>query len=392
MLCSVIRTFALVVILAAALLLAGCNSRGEVSLSPAPSGRSEANLGLGPGVRPITSGPGDKSSPVFSPDGNRVAYVVDGYVVDKPVNAVGSIRRWTTQDFGAENVQWLPSGEALAVMGSASDRTGPRSLYRAEVTEDMPVVSRIAANVLTATPHPAGGLLIAVGDGSSTSGLARVRKNGEVSRLYTGTVDGRITGISLAPDGHQAVLAVRSAEDPPEFELYTFDPSDGSSRRVARLKSGVEILGAPQWTTRGVYYVAGEVSPDEDAALYSLYRLGPTSRSPEPAPGVGEDFIALSLRASPDGQRLAIVGRRNPGSSTELYVLDPLSGDLKSLTSNEGMEIKTGYSDLTWSPEGKKVAIVARSEPSGPTIHSAPAEALVADFYNVYEVPLRGAG
>ena len=51
------------------------------------------------------------------------------------------------------------------------------------------------------------------------------------------------------------------------------------------------------------------------------------------------------------------------------------------------MEIKTGPDDLDWSPAGDSVAIVARGVPSGePAVRGSPAQALLEDFYNVYEV------
>ncbi|MCV4593487.1 hypothetical protein OFC51_31040, partial [Escherichia coli] len=57
-------------------------------------------------------------------------------------------------------------------------------------------------------------------------------------------------------------------------------------------------------------------------------------------------------------------------------------------TKNEGMEIKSGPEDLAWAPDGRSVAIVARGVFSGPRVESAPAEALLREFYNLYEVPL----
>jgi hypothetical protein len=55
------------------------------------------------------------------------------------------------------------------------------------------------------------------------------------------------------------------------------------------------------------------------------------------------------------------------------------------------MEIKTGPGDLAWSPDGKSVAIVARGIFSEePRVRAAPKEALLEDFYNLYEVPVGG--
>jgi TolB protein len=106
---------------------------------------------------------------------------------------------------------------------------------------------------------------------------------------------------------------------------------------------------------------------------------------------VGENFVAASIRVSPDGERLAIIGRLNPQAPTNLYVLDPLAEDLTAVTTNEDMEIKTGPDDLAWSPGGESVVVVARGAPSTePEVHAAPAVRLLEDFYNLYEIPVGG--
>jgi TolB protein len=106
---------------------------------------------------------------------------------------------------------------------------------------------------------------------------------------------------------------------------------------------------------------------------------------------VGEDFVAASIRVSPDGERLAVIGRLNPNSPTNLYVLDPFAKDLTAVTMNEDMEIKTGPDDLAWSPGGESVAVIARGTPSTePEVRAAPADRLLRDFYNLYEIPVGG--
>ncbi len=104
---------------------------------------------------------------------------------------------------------------------------------------------------------------------------------------------------------------------------------------------------------------------------------------------MGKDFVAAGIRVSPDGRRLAVIGRLNPQSPTNLYVLDLAAEELEALTTNEDMEIKTGHDDLAWSPNGESIVIVARSALSGePIVQGAPANTLLEDFYNLYEVPV----
>jgi dipeptidyl aminopeptidase/acylaminoacyl peptidase len=159
----------------------------------------------------------------------------------------------------------------------------------------------------------------------------------------------------------------------------------------------MEILGAPQWTQEGVYFLAGEAADPIGTArsgepvTYALYRTSEGSGTPAPVRGVGEDFVAASISTSPDGNRLAVVGRRNPSSPTNLYVLDLASDSLETITTNENMEIKAGPRNLAWSPDGRYVILVARGALSGPKAYDAPAGNLLSAFYNLYLVEVGGS-
>jgi Tol biopolymer transport system component len=97
--------------------------------------------------------------------------------------------------------------------------------------------------------------------------------------------------------------------------------------------------------------------------------------------------VASSLKASPNGKKLAVLGRRSSGSSTNLYLLNPESTRFEALTSNEGMNIKTGGKNIAWSPDGKSVVIVAQSSSSKTGTYNKYSDELLKPFYNLYEVP-----
>ncbi len=386
--------------LLAVILLAGCMPADEErSIEPLSAAGGGANPGLGPGTHPLSSGPGYKGSPSWSPQGDRIAFTVDGYVVDKPVDA-GGLRRWTAEDFVAEDAEWT-SGSSLAILGVASssvpevgtNRASTRSVYRARSQEGSLEVEEVRSRILAMAPGPEGeGLIVAVEIETNESRLALMQGDGVVNRSYNRTIEGRVTGISLSPDGRRVALAARRRA---ASELHVLDLEEGTHRKVTRLHQDLEILGAPQWTSRGICYVAGKEEAfggGSATPLYDLYLVPPASGEPEPMPGVGEDFVASSIRVSPDGERLAIIGRLNPNSPINLYVLDPEAEALEDLTINEDMEIKTGPDDLAWSPDGESVAIVARGALSDePSVRGGPADALLEDFYNLYEIPVEDA-
>ena len=392
---------------------AGCGLIGntqEGETIPPASVATATDLGLGPGVRPLSFGPGDKGSPRVSPSGEKLAFVLDGYVAEKPLYAQTSLPR-TATDFDAGHAEWL-TDEGMAVLtrrdeagdGGARTSPAPRSLF--DVRPDSSTsagssdIARSIENVTAVGGVPDGGAVAAVAVASesleepTSSRLVLLRGSEKPANVYLRRIKGFVTGLSISPDGRRAAMAVRHdvGGDEGQFEIQTYEFSEGRPSRVARLPEGMEILGAPQWTRRGVHFVAGaatnSAADDRNPADYDLYRVPAGSGTPEPVRGIGEDFVAASIRVSPDGQRLAVVGRRNLSSPTNLYVLDLASDTLEAATANENMEVKTNPLDLTWSLEGNHVILVARGALSGPEVYDASAQTLSSAFYNLYEVPV----
>jgi Tol biopolymer transport system component len=391
---------AAVLLIAAILAVVGCaHSDEEASIAPLDPAAGRIDPGLGPGTRALSSGPGYKGSPSWSPGGGRIAFTIDGYVVDKPADSE-DLRRWTTRDFVAQDTEWI-SDDTLTMLGAAPGSSPPpddpsNSVYRARAGKSSLELEKVANRALAMSPGPdREGLILALENWEHESGLVLTDGNGEVYRLYTKLIQGHVTALSPSPDGNEVVLAVRPPGDLKSSELRVFDLRKGESREILRLHGNQEILGTPQWTKQDIYFVAGKklAKLDEDGSepLYDLYRVPADGGEPEFAPGVGEDFVAASVRVSPDGEQLAVIGRLNPKSPANLYVLDLLAKDLKAVTTNEDMEIKTGPDDLAWSPGGKSVAIVARGTPSTePEVRAEPVDRLLRDFYNLYEVPVGG--
>ena len=380
----------------AAVFVAGCaHADREVSIAPLVPAAGRVDPGLGPGTRALSSGPGYKASPSWSPGGDRIAFTIDGYVVDRPTDSE-DLRRWTTRDFIAEDTEWI-SEDTLMIIGAAppsgTEKTSS-SLYRARAYQDSLDLKKVDKEVSALGPGR-GGLIFALGRGAFESGLALTRGSGNIHRLYSKSIKGRVASLSLSPDGDEVVLAVRPPGDLETSVLHVFDLRKGKGREITRLDGNQEILGTPQWTGQYLYFVAGEkntpLDGDGSEPLYEIYHVPEEGGAPEPAPGVGEDFVAASIRVSPDGKRLAVIGRLNPTSPTNLYVLDPLAKNLTIVTTNEDMEIKTGPDDLAWSPSGKSVAVIARGTPSTePEVRADPADRLLRDFYNLYELPVDG--
>jgi Tol biopolymer transport system component len=317
-------------------------------------------------------------------------------VVDVPTTSVEP-RRWTTKDFVATDTEWT-SDDTLTILGARSP-TGvgaDNSLYRTIAGESSLALEGIAKGVLAMSPTPGeDGLVFALARGPHGSALARSRDGGtSYTNCTDSPIEGHVSALSFSPDGEEVVMSVRPPGDPRTSELRTFDLRRREGREVARLEGDREILGTPQWTRHGIYFVAGKHSTPLDGnspePLFELYRVLADGGEPAPAPGVGEDFVASSIRVSPDDEQLAVIGRLNPKSPINLYVLDPAAKKLEAVTANEDMEIKTDPDDLAWSPDSENVAIIARGIVSTePEVRTEPADKLLRDFYNLYEIPVQ---
>ena len=388
-------------ILAVLAAVSGCapDQPEESSIEPIPSSRDINNPELGPPeVRPLSYGPGEKDSPSWGPSGESIAFVIDGYVVEKPLDSE-SFQRLTTRDLSAEQVSWPPSGEEVVILGegvpselareSSEGETHPLYVTRSE--ESQLKIERLADNALALSSGSSDAPLAAALESGAYESRVALVEPGQGLSVYPDPVPGRVGEISVSPDGGRALASVLVSSGGGErYEIHAMDLASGESERLARLPEGVEVFGAPQQTDSGVYYVGGEREENgsgEDTR-YSLYRIPGGSGEPEQASGVGRDFIASAIKVSPEGGRLALLGRRDSGSSTNLYILDLSEGRLSSATVNENMDIRTDADSLDFSGDGESVAIVARSDISGPRVYNGSADTLLANFYNLYEVPV----
>jgi hypothetical protein len=332
-----------------------------------------------------------------------VAFVSDGLPVERPLGtavppegrgAAGGTSE--TQDNAAVGVEWI-GGDALASLSPSEEAPGSLALSVVQKGRD-PVL--VADGVADAAPVE-GGVLAAVEVAPETSDapssrLVIARGAATRTRLLAGELPGRVTGLSVSPDGGEAALALRNGES---AEIWTYRLSDGRLRLLARLRGGLEVLGAPQLAAGAAYFVVGEgMGRSGDTSSYALYHTphkGPGhgsedggSMEPKPVEDVGEDFVAAGVRVSPEGGRLAVLGRRSASAPVEVYVLNLSSGELRSATRNEDMEIKTAPKDLAWTPDGGSVIVVARGLLSAPETYAGPASNLRTAFFNLYEVPV----
>lgn len=272
-------------------------------------GAFEESMGLfvldaaGGESRPLYGGRGTVLWGAWSPDGSRVAYILENRGLRSEVvvaNADGSnpVTIVEEADTGAAgpdllNLAWSPDGSQIAYSGRTLRRgVANRTIFVVEV------------------------------DGSERPTV----------------LDGHWEGVSWSPDGRRLVLAGFPDAQDPTFDLYTSDP-DGS--RLSRLTHDASIERTPSW------------SPDGGRIVYST----------ETDPGIfvmaadGSDVRRLTDRRdwdllpvwSPDGAWIAFTSDRDATPEQQaanrtgddvigfaLYVMRRDGSDVRPLVEEDG--------------------------------------------------------
>src|SRR4051794_40790291 len=198
----------------------------------------------------VTPGPYDESSPSWSPDGSRIAFVSrrrpefdrtdnwDIYVVEAKPGA--QPRQVTTfegadldPEWGSRPPSWSPDGKLLAYVQGGRPELIYYGVQKVAVvpTDGGParvLTGAIDRNVLSPSFSPGGKSVVFLLEGDRVYHLARVPVDGgEVEELVSGSR--AVTDLSLGRDGRIAVVASTTAQ--PD-EVYAVEKGD--LRRLSR--------------------------------------------------------------------------------------------------------------------------------------------------------------
>lgn len=308
-------------------------------------------------VVPFTSSPGQKLQPVFSPDGNEIAYMWKGDNDDnadiyvKLTGAGGPLR--ITNDSADEFCPaWSPDGRyiAFARNGSAGGRAGyyviPALGGAARRIADAyaPAIdfgrcvdwSRDGKYLIVAdkaTPeHPrASILLLSVEDGQR--------------KVVVSQPAPYVASAMLSPDGRLIAYVQGAGFLAGEIRVV---PIGGGQTR--RLTPGGTTLDGLAWTADSKELVFGS---NRDG-LWTLWRIPVSGGTPERVSGVGEGATGPTI--SPKGNRLAYVHRRidtnvwrMPGPAWKGPALGPAKVIVSSREDLEGV----------YSADGKRIAFTS---------------------------------
>jgi len=299
-----------------------------------------------PRIVPLTSFPGQKSNPVFSPEGRRIAFIWDGGGGDpgvyvKLIEAGTPLRLASDPHF---NLAWSPDGShvAFARAGSGGGIFTVPALGGSE--------RKMADTAGPFAWSPDGKTLAVVSSDSPQEpfGISLISiETGERRKLIAPPAGSfGDTFPAFSPDG-QILAFIRS----PNFlvsDIYLVPVAGGEPKRLTT--DNLPLGGSLAWTADGRGIVYSSARGD----LPSLWRISAAGGPPRRLVGVGE--YAYNPSVSRQGDRLVYVYRkidrniwRAPGPGSTAKEKAPVK------------LIKSTREDHSpnFSPDGKRIAFVS---------------------------------
>ena len=296
-------------------------------------------------ARPIQGTNENASNPVFSPDGEWVAYMSrqDGRLKKIPIGGGVPVTLCDVAGVGPFGASWGSDGTILygddeGVMRISSNGGTPELVITTEVGEQ------------AHSPHalPGGDWLLFTLTGGETGAtgsdqghiVAQSLETGERKFLWEGGDDAR-----YVPTGH-LVYAIEDALFAVPFDVGSLEVSGGPVSIIDGVQRSVQLLGGISanygFSDRGTLVYVGGSAPGLGRSLIWVDRLGNEERIE------AEPRTYLYPRISPDGGRVALDLR---DEENDIWIWDFVRGTLTRFTF--GPESDT-YP--VWTADGERVA------------------------------------
>jgi len=341
-------------------------SYSEPSLSPSGdiafvSGGDIWTVPLAGGdARLIVSNPANDARPVWSPDGRQLAFVStrtgngDIYVLDL---ASGATRRVTFDDGQDKLDGWSRDGKWLYFDSTSREIAGMNDVYRVASTGGTPmqVVAERYVNEFFAAPSPDGARLAITARGLGSAQWWR-HGHSHIDESQIWIVDGAGHYEPVTADGAREVWPMWSADG----KRLWYASNRGSAENIWTIVPG----GPPQQVTKftsgrvlwpSISYDGKTIVFERDFAIWKLdtstnnasevkiARVGSPSVPAIEHRKLNDRFTDFAL--SPDGKKVAFVAR---GEVWAASAKD--GGDAVRITNTSGAE-----AEVMWSPDSKTI-------------------------------------
>ena len=332
-------------------------SGGDIWVAPAKGG--EAHL--------LVSHPADESRPLYSPDGNRLAFVStrtgggDIYVLTL---ASGELKRLTFDDRMDQLDAWSRDGKWIYFSNGSHDVNNKNDLYRVASTGGTPmaVSADRFTNEFEAAPSPDGSTMAfaarGVQDqqwwrrGSSHLDESEIwlrKESGEYDKVID--LHGRNVWPMWMPDGKQLYfMSDRGGEQ----NLWTAKVGDKAPKQVTKFTEGRVLWPSIGYDGKSVVFEHDFKIWQMDTKTGEAYAVPITLVGSAASPGVSHlalnQFTDLSL--APDAKKIAVIAHG------EIFAASAKDGgEAIRVTNTAGPE-----SGVVWSPDSTKIAYLSQRD------------------------------
>jgi len=318
--------------------------------------------------RRLTSHPAEENSPIFSPDGRRIAFAAE-YEGNTDVHVIsvegGQPERLTWHPTGDLPVDWAPDGSAVAfVSDRETDHGRSGQLYHASLDGGLPA-RQMEARFFRGAYDANAERLAYIDHGSGYNGLfggtagwkgyrggttPSIRVLDLAGQTFVDVPGERVTDFNIFWLENQVYFL--SDRDDKDFNLFRFDPDSGVIDKLTG-ESEFDVMAAAGHGDTVVYETGGRLKRlDLDSGEVETLEIALNPDLPQLRPGwksVAGNVQGIDI--SPNGKRAIITARG------EVFTVPADKGSTRNLSDSPGLR---EYPAL-WSPDGEQVAWIAES-------------------------------
>jgi Tol biopolymer transport system component/predicted Ser/Thr protein kinase len=316
-------------------------------------------IGAGSPLR-LTTSPEPEYCPAWSPDGRYIAFVRDDssggrayYLIPSLGGTERKLAEWSSQRrFLGRCMDWSSDGRNLIAVETASPQNPRPSivLLSVEDAKKKIVVSPPDSYVASPTVSPDGKMIAYIaGAGYIGNDIYVVPASGGEARRLTS--DRRVmAGLTWTADGKSIVFSSNRAE---LWRLWRISVAGGVPQLLG---SEGEDAYEPTVSTKGdrLAYVHNR----RDSNIWRVPGLAWRGRRPAPSKVIASSREDDSANFSPDGNRIVFASNRS--GSNQIWTCNSDGSNPLQLTSLTG-----DLGSPSWSPDGNAVAFDARLEGHG---------------------------